>query len=104
MKLVIALCVTFFALDSVPSYGDDSLKVDTFDNITTFEAFDKAIAEYREDFNNREDKAPILPIPEPSPDNQKIGISSDEWCKKYKNWPGCIDGVIDGIQRDARSH
>lgn len=105
MKIVIALCVALITLGSVPSYGDSLVKVDKFNNITTFETLYKAIAEHREDFKKREHESTIPPIPEPSPDNQKIGISSDKWCKKYQNWPGCIDNVINGIQRDhAQPH
>ena len=105
MKLRITLCVVLFTAVSVPSYGSSILSsAHRFDNITTFDALDKAIKEHRKDRKKRELTSIMPSIPEPSPENQKIGISRDEWCKKYQDWPGCIDSVINGIRRDARQN
>ena len=104
MKLRITLCVVLFTAVSVPSYGGSIVKVDTFADITTFDALDKAIKEHGKDLKKPELKSTMPSIPEPSPENQKIGISRDEWCKKYQDWPGCIDRVINGIRRNAQQN
>ena len=104
MKPGIVLCVVLFTAVSVPSYGVSAVIVDKFDNITTFDALAKAVAVLSKDLEKREHEPTLPSIPEPSPENQKIGISSNEWCKKYQDWPGCIDSVIEGIQRDAQQN
>lgn len=104
MKLRITLCVVLFTAVSVPSYGSSLVAVDRFADITTFDALDRAIKEHGKDPKKRELTSIMPSIPEPSPENQKIGISRDEWCKKYQDWPGCIESVINGIRRDAQQN